>query len=55
MLLRAGFDGARATVDANLGGLEDATYTATVRDEYSRLCREAAAGSEEAERLLRVG
>jgi formiminotetrahydrofolate cyclodeaminase len=55
MLLRAGFEGARATVEANLGGLEDATHAATVRDEYDRLSREAAAGSEEAERLLRVG
>lgn len=54
MLLRAGFDGARATVAANLGGLEDAAHTATVRAEYNRLSSQAAAGSEEADRLLRV-
>jgi formiminotetrahydrofolate cyclodeaminase len=55
MLLRTGFEGARATVFANVGGLADAMHAATVMDECSRLSEEAAAGSEEAERLLRVG
>jgi formiminotetrahydrofolate cyclodeaminase len=55
MLLRAGFEGARATVVANLGVLTDATHTATVKDECSRLSKAAASGSDEAERLLRVG
>jgi formiminotetrahydrofolate cyclodeaminase len=55
LLLRAGFEGARATVDANLGGLADAEYTASARNECSRLSEQAARGSEEAERLLRVG
>ena len=54
MLLRAGFEGARATVDANLGALTDATHTANVKEECSRLSEEAASGLEEAERLLRV-
>ena len=54
-LLRAGFDGARATVDANLGGLADAEYVATAKNECSRLLEQAARWSEEAERLLRVG
>ena len=55
LLLRAGFEGARATVDANLGGLTDAEYTAKARNEGSRLSEQAARGVEEAERLLRVG
>jgi formiminotetrahydrofolate cyclodeaminase len=55
MLLRAGFEGARATVDANLDGLTDADHKATVKDECSRLSETAVLGSEEAERLLRVG
>jgi len=54
-LLRAGFEGARTTVDANLYGLEDANHTAGVRDECSRLSERAALGSNEAERFLRVG
>ena len=54
MLLRAGFEGARATVYANLGALTDAAHLTTVKDECSRLSEEAAAGSEEAERLLRL-
>jgi glutamate formiminotransferase/formiminotetrahydrofolate cyclodeaminase len=55
MLLRAGFEGARATVVANLGVLTDAAHTTTVKDECIRLSEEAVSGSDEAERLLRVG
>jgi methenyltetrahydrofolate cyclohydrolase len=55
MLLRAGFEGAHATVAANLGALTDATHTATVKDECSRLSEQAVSSSDEAERLLRVG
>jgi formiminotetrahydrofolate cyclodeaminase len=54
-LLRAGFEGARTTVDANLGGLEDASHAARVRDECSGLSERAAQDSSEAERLLRAG
>ena len=54
-LLRAGFEGARTTVAANLGGLEDASHAARVRDECSGLSERAAQDSSEAERLLRVG
>jgi formiminotetrahydrofolate cyclodeaminase len=56
LLLRAGFEGARTTVDANLSGLADAEHAVTVRDECRRLSEKAAQGSGEAERLLlRVG
>lgn len=55
MLLRAGFEGARATVVANLGTLTDAAHSAKVKDECIRLSEEAVSGSGEAERLLRVG
>ncbi len=55
MLLRAGFEGARATVTANLGGLKDADYQATVKDECSRLSETAVQGLEGADRVLRVG
>jgi len=54
MLLRAGFEGAHATVVANLGVLTDAAHTTTVKDECIRLSEEAVSGSNEAERLLRV-
>jgi formiminotetrahydrofolate cyclodeaminase len=54
-LLRAGFDGARTTVDANLDGLEDANQAASVRNECRLLSERAAQDSSEAERLLRVG
>ncbi len=54
LLLRAGFEGARTTVDANLGGLVDAEYVRTRTDECGRLSEQAAQGWGEAERLLRV-
>jgi formiminotetrahydrofolate cyclodeaminase len=52
LLLRAAFDGARATVVANLSALADAQHAGTVRDECGRLSEQAARGSGEAERLL---
>jgi formiminotetrahydrofolate cyclodeaminase len=55
MLLRAGFEGARTTVDANLSGLADPEYAATVRHECGRVSEQAMRGAGEAERLLRVG
>jgi len=54
-LLRAGFEGARATVDANLNGLDDAEHAARVRDEGHLLSEKAEQGADEARRLLRVG
>ena len=54
MLLRAGFEGAQMTVDANLSGLADAEHATTVRDECGRLSERAAWGLAEAERLLRL-
>jgi formiminotetrahydrofolate cyclodeaminase len=54
MLLRAGFEGARTTVLANLSGLADAQDAATMRDECGRLSEQAARDLGEAERLLRV-
>ena len=55
MLLRAGFEGARATVVANLGALTDAAHTTAVKGECIRLSEEAVSCLNEAERLLRVG
>ena len=54
ILLRAGFEGARTTVVANLGGLADLQHAATVRDECGRLSEQAERGSGGAEQLLRV-
>jgi len=54
MLLRAGFEGARTTVVANLGGLTDTQHAAAVRDTCGRLSEQAARDSGGAERLLRV-
>jgi formiminotetrahydrofolate cyclodeaminase len=55
MLLRAGFEGARATVDANLMALSDHEYVGSVSGERDRLVEQAARAASEAERLLRVG
>jgi len=54
-LLRASFEGARTTVDANLGGLTDVEYASAAGTQSGRLSEQAARDSEEAERLLRVG
>jgi len=55
MLLRAGFDGARTTVHANLGGLTNTEDAATFRDESSRVSERATSALEDVERLLRFG
>jgi len=55
LLLRAGFDGARMTVEANIGSLTDAEYARTAHDECRRLAEQTARATEETERLLRVG
>ena len=54
MLLRAGFDGARMTVEANFDGLADAEYVQAARDECRRLSERTARAVEETGRLLRV-
>lgn len=53
-LLRAAIEGARLTIDANLGALTDAGYTDTVREEFRRLAERAEQAAAETERLLRV-
>jgi formiminotetrahydrofolate cyclodeaminase len=52
--LGVGFEGAPTTVNANLGGLADAEYATTVRNECGRASEQAARGSGEAERILGV-
>ena len=52
-LLRAGFEGARLTVDANLRVAIDASDVGAVRGECRRLSEQADAAVSEAERLLR--
>jgi formiminotetrahydrofolate cyclodeaminase len=54
-LLRASFEGARITVDANIGWLTDVEYARAAGTESGRLSEQAARDAEEAERLLRVG
>jgi methenyltetrahydrofolate cyclohydrolase len=51
-LLRAGFEGARLNVGANVGSLTDAAYAAEVRGEAERLLREAEASAEAATKRL---
>jgi methenyltetrahydrofolate cyclohydrolase len=53
-LVRAGFEGARATVDANLNALKDADHATRVRGECDRLSEKAEQESGEAQRLLRA-
>jgi len=53
-LLRAGFEGARLTVDANLRASLDAGEVEAVRGECRRLSEQADAAASEAERLLRL-
>jgi methenyltetrahydrofolate cyclohydrolase len=55
ILLRAGFDGAHRTVEANLGALTDAGYTGAVAEECRMLAERAGRAAAGAERLLRVG
>ncbi len=53
-LLRAGMEGARLTIDANLGALTDASYTKIIREEFHALAERGEHAAAEAERLLRV-
>ena len=53
-LLRAGAEGARLTIDANLGAIKDAAYVTTVREEFQTMADRAEMAAAEAERLLRV-
>ncbi len=53
-LLRAAAEGARLTIDANLGALTDAAYVATVREEFRTMAERAEMAAAEADRLLRV-
>jgi len=53
-LLRAAAEGARLTIDANLGALADTDYVNTVREEFRTMAERAEMAAAEAERLLRV-
>ena len=53
-LLRAGAEGARLTIDANLGALTDTAYIKSVREEFQMMADRAEMAATEAERILRV-
>jgi len=53
-LLRAAAEGARLTIDANLGALNDTAYVTLVREEFQMMADRAENAVTEAERLLRV-
>jgi len=53
-LLRAAAEGARLTIDANLGAINDASYVKTVREEFQTMAERAELAAAEAERLLRI-
>jgi formiminotetrahydrofolate cyclodeaminase len=53
-LLRAAAEGARLTIDANLGAINDPAYVTTVREEFQTMSERAKMAAIEAERLLRV-
>lgn len=53
-LLQGAAEGARLTIDANLGALNDAAYVSTVREEFRTMAERGALAAAEAERLLRV-
>jgi formiminotetrahydrofolate cyclodeaminase len=53
-LLRAAAEGARLTIDANLGALTDTAYVKLVREEFQMMADRANTAAAEAERLLRV-
>ena len=53
-LLRGAIEGARLTIDANLGALADASYVETIREEFRTLAERAEMAASDAERLLRV-
>jgi formiminotetrahydrofolate cyclodeaminase len=54
-LLRAGFEGARLTVDANLSATIDASEVEAMRQECRQLSENAGAAAGEAKRLLGLG
>jgi len=54
-LLRAAAEGARLTIEANLGALTDASYVNTIREEFRTMAERTEMATGEAERLLRVG
>jgi len=51
-LLHAGFRGAQLNVEINLGGIEDASYKASVARDVEQLSRRAAVSADEAQRVL---
>ena len=53
-LLRAAAEGARLTIDANLGAIKDDAYVKTVREEFQMMTERGEMAAAEAERLLRV-
>ena len=53
-LLRAAAEGARLTIDANLGAITDTAYVETIREEFRTMADRAEMAAAEAERLLRV-
>ena len=53
-LLRAAAEGARLTIDSNLGALTDAGYVTLVREEFQMMADRAENAVTEAARLLRV-
>ena len=53
-LLRAAAEGARLTIDANLGAITDTAYVDTIREEFRTMADRAEMAAAEAERLLRV-
>ena len=53
-LLRAGAEGARLTIDANLGAIKDDAYIKTVREEFQMMTDRSEIAVREAEQLLRV-
>jgi formiminotetrahydrofolate cyclodeaminase len=53
-LLRAGAEGARLTIEANLGALTDTSYVNSIREEFQMMAERSEMAAVEAERLLRV-
>ena len=53
-LLRAAAEGARLTIDANLGAINDPAYVKLVREEFQMMSERAEMAAAESERLLRV-
>ena len=53
-LLRAAAEGARLTIDANLGAIKDDAYVKSVREEFQMMAERGEMAAAEAGRLLRV-